>query len=115
MRNWMSHHGLQGSEPEYSPTTEVDGCMHQRQGFRKLLAAAALGTALLATPAVAQDGSGDGRFYGMLRSRDLTPFGFLRLDMRPAHAISIESRSFAIEADLGYQNTWALSRNVEKY
>ena len=57
----------------------------------------------------------DGRFYGMLRTRDLTPFGFLRLDMRPAHAISIESHSWAVEAELGYQNTWALSRNVEKY
>jgi hypothetical protein len=57
----------------------------------------------------------DGRFYGMLRSRDLTPFGFLRLDMRPAHAVSIESHTFAFEAELGYQNTWALSRNVEKY
>ncbi len=56
-----------------------------------------------------------GRFYGMLRSRDLTPFGFLRLDMRPAHAISIEPGSFAFEAELGYQNTWALSRNVETY
>jgi hypothetical protein len=57
----------------------------------------------------------EGRFYGMLRSRDLTPFGFLRLDMRPAHAISIETHSFAFEAELGYQNTWALSPNVEKY
>ncbi len=57
----------------------------------------------------------DGRFYGMLRERDLTPFGFLRLDMRPAHAISIEPHSFAFEMELGYQNTWALSRNVEKY
>ena len=28
----------------------------------------------------------EGMFYGMLRSRDLTPFGFVRLDMRPAHA-----------------------------
>ena len=56
-----------------------------------------------------------GRFYGMLRSRDLTPFGFLRLDMRPAHAVSIEKHTFAFEADLGYQNTWALSENVEKY
>ena len=56
-----------------------------------------------------------GRFYGMLRSRDLTPFGFLRLDMRPAHAVSIEPHTFAFEAELGYQNTWALSRNVEKY
>ncbi|HTU67630.1 MAG TPA: DUF3187 family protein [Steroidobacteraceae bacterium] len=57
----------------------------------------------------------DGQFYGMLRERDLTPFGFLRLDMRPAHAISIEPGSFAFEAELGYQNTWALSENVEKY
>ena len=56
-----------------------------------------------------------GRFYGMLRSRDLTPFGFLRLDMRPAHAVNIEKHSFAFEAELGYQNTWALSENVEKY
>lgn len=56
-----------------------------------------------------------GRFYGMLRSRDLTPFGFLRLDMRPAHAVSIETHTFAFEAELGYQNTWALSENVEKY
>ena len=56
-----------------------------------------------------------GRFYGMLRERDLTPFGFLRLDMRPAHAVSIEPHSFALEVSLGYQNTWALSRDVEKY
>jgi hypothetical protein len=56
-----------------------------------------------------------GLFYGMLRSRDLTPFGFLRLDMRPAHALSIEKHTVAFEAELGYQNTWALSENVEKY
>jgi hypothetical protein len=66
----------------------------------------------IAIPAQAEE---PGRFYGMLRSRDLTPFGFLRLDMRPAHAISIESHTFAFEAELGYQNTWALSENVEKY
>ena len=68
----------------------------------------------LAIPAHADAPEG-GRFYGMLRSRDLTPFGFLRLDMRPGHAMSIESRTFAFEAELGYQNTWALSENVEKY
>jgi len=66
----------------------------------------------LVPPAQAQE---TGRFYGMLRSRDLTPFGFLRLDMRPAHAVSIEKHTFAFEAELGYQNTWALSENVEKY
>ncbi len=68
---------------------------------------------LLWLPATAS--AGDGRFYGMLRSRDLTPFGFLRLDMRPAHALTIEPGSFAFEAELGYQNSWALSENVEKY
>lgn len=57
----------------------------------------------------------DGRFYGMLRSRDLTPFGFLRLDMRPAHALDMEPGSLAFEADVGYQNSWALSPAVEKY
>lgn len=54
-------------------------------------------------------------FYGLLRERDLTPFGFLRLDMRPAHAVAIETDTLAIETVLGYQNTWALSENVEKY
>ena len=53
--------------------------------------------------------------YGLLRSRDLTPFGFLRLDMRPAHAVTIEPGTWAFETELGYQNTWALSPNVEHY
>lgn len=55
------------------------------------------------------------QFYGLLRSRDLTTFGFLRLDMRPAYAVSIEPGTWAIETELGYQNTWALSEQVEKY
>lgn len=54
-------------------------------------------------------------FYGLFRSRDLTAFGFLRLDMRPAYAVSIEPGTWAIETELGYQNTWALSPEVEKY
>jgi len=54
-------------------------------------------------------------FYGLLRSRDLTPFGFLRLDMRPAHAVAIEPGSWAFEAEVAYQNTWALSEGVEDY
>jgi hypothetical protein len=57
----------------------------------------------------------DGQLYGLLRSRDLSPFGFLRLDMRPAHAVSIEPGSWALETELAYQNTWALSPNVEEY
>jgi len=54
-------------------------------------------------------------FYGLLRSRDLTPFGFLRLDMRPAHAVAIEPGSWAFEAELAYQNTWSMSSEVEDY
>lgn len=57
----------------------------------------------------------DGQLYGLLRTRDLTPFGFLRLDMRPAHAVSIEPGSWAIETEVAYQNTWALSPEVEEY
>jgi hypothetical protein len=68
---------------------------------------------MLLCAAVAQ--AEGGRFYGMLRERDLTPFGFLRLDMRPAYAASIEPHTFAFEMDLGYQNTWALSPAVERY
>jgi hypothetical protein len=57
----------------------------------------------------------NGQFYGLLRQRDLSPFGFLRLDMRPAHAVSIQPGSWAIETEIGYQNTWALSPEVEDY
>jgi hypothetical protein len=67
----------------------------------------------LAGPGLAA--AADSAFYGLLRERDLTPFGFLRLDMRPAHAVSIERGTLAIETGLGYQNTWALSKNVEEY
>ena len=54
-------------------------------------------------------------YVGLLRSRDLTPFGFLRLDMRPAHAVAAKPGDWAVETELGYQNTWALSRAVERY
>jgi len=57
----------------------------------------------------------DGQFYGLMRERDLSPFGFMRLDMRPAHAVSTEPGSWAVETDLAFQNTWALSPGVEKY
>jgi Protein of unknown function (DUF3187) len=57
----------------------------------------------------------EGAFYGLLRSRDLSPFGFLRLDMRPAHAVNIEPGTWAFETELDYQNTWALSPEVEDY
>lgn len=54
-------------------------------------------------------------FYGPLRARDLSPFGFLRLDMRPAFAGSLEPGQWTLETELAYQNTWALSDGVERY
>jgi hypothetical protein len=70
--------------------------------------------ALSYAPPAAAD-PGQGTFYGLLRSRDLSPFGFLRLDMRPAHAVSLEPGTWAFETEFDYQNTWALSPEVEKY
>ncbi len=77
----------------------------------KLLPAVAGLCVTLGIPASAQEGA----FYGLLRSRDLSPFGFLRLDLRPAHAVSIEPGTWAFETELDYQNTWALSADVEDY
>jgi hypothetical protein len=65
--------------------------------------------------AVATASASGADLYGPLRERDLTPFGLLRLDMHPSHAVSIEPGSWAFETTLGYQNTWALSPNVEHY
>src|SRR5437762_3351269 len=53
--------------------------------------------------------------FGLLRERDLTPFGFLRLDMRPAHAVWAPPGSWGVEVQLGYQNTWVMSPNVRDY
>ena len=89
--------------------------MQRRRELRTTVRVLALIAIVVPLTVTAADAPEEGRFYGMLRSRDLTPFGGLRLDMRPAHAVSIEPHSFAFEAELGYQNTWALSRNVEKY
>lgn len=77
----------------------------------QLIVVAALCALTHSLPAAADAGA----FYGLLRSRDLSPFGFLRLDMRPAHAVTIEPGTWAIETELGYQNTWALSPEVERY
>ena len=63
-----------------------------------------------AAPATGEEG-----FHGMMRERDLTPLGFMRLDMRPAHAISMQPGSWTVETDVAFQNTWALSPEVEKY
>lgn len=82
------------------------------QALSRIIAATAiLWMSLYVSHARAEDGA----FYGLLRARDLTPFGFLRLDMRPAHAVAIEPGTWAFETELVYQNTWALSPAVEKY
>ncbi|WP_168160090.1 DUF3187 family protein [Steroidobacter denitrificans] len=67
---------------------------------------------MIQAPAFAAGGDG---YFGLLRARDLTPFGYLRLDMRPAYAGSLAPGSWAMEAELAYQNTWALSPEVERY
>ena len=64
---------------------------------------------LAVTPAVGAD------FYGMLPMRDLSPFGFLRLDMRPTHAVLPETGRWSVETQFATQNTWAMSPEVEKY
>lgn len=57
----------------------------------------------------------DWQTLGLLRVRDMTPFGLNRLDMLPAHAVAATPGTFAFEFNLTYQNTWALSDNVLEY
>ncbi len=74
--------------------------MRNRIGAILILAAAAWSAPLQAA---------ESEFLGLLRARDLTTFGYLRLDMRPAHAVHAPAGTWAIETELGQQNTWALS------
>jgi hypothetical protein len=52
---------------------------------------------------------------GLLRARDLTPFGLLRLDMLPAHTADAKEGSWTFEVQYAYQNTFVMSDNVEAY
>ena len=54
-------------------------------------------------------------YYGPLRARDLTPFGYLRLDMRPAFTSDVAPGRWAFETELSFQNTWAVSEPVKRY
>ena len=81
--------------------------MNLRDSALKLIAL----LAFAAAPAMATAAD----FYGLLPARDLSPFGFLRLDMRPPHAVSIEPGRWALETEFATQNTWAMSEPVEKY
>lgn len=52
---------------------------------------------------------------GLLRARDLTPFGLLRLDMLPAHTADAEAGTWTFEIQYAYQNTFIMSDNVRDY
>jgi hypothetical protein len=52
---------------------------------------------------------------GLLRGRDLTPFGLLRLDMLPAHTADAEPGTWVLEILYAYQNTFVMSENVRSY
>lgn len=54
------------------------------------------------------------RPVGLVRVRDLTPFGILRLDLLPTHAVAARPGTWALEANVSYQNTYVLSDNVEE-
>lgn len=74
---------------------------------------------LLSAPADGQTTSGAGNRewqpIGLMRVRDMTPFGLSRLDMLPAYPVSATPYTFALEITYSYQNTWALSENVKDY
>jgi hypothetical protein len=52
---------------------------------------------------------------GLLRARDLSPFGLLRLDMLPAYTADAEVGEWTFEAKYAYQNTFVLSDNARGY
>jgi hypothetical protein len=87
---------------------------HARRWRTRAAAVGALAVVLLAIHPLPLCATESG-YFGLLRARDLTPFGFLRLDMRPAHAVSSSRGAWGIETELAYQNTWALSSGVERY
>jgi hypothetical protein len=90
----------------------------RRQRALVAMAVAALGCASLLpgpTTAESEAAPAESQFYGPLRSRDLTPFGYLRLDMRPAFTGDVAPGRWAVETEFGFQNTWAVSEPVERY
>jgi hypothetical protein len=52
---------------------------------------------------------------GLLRARDLTPFGLLRLDMLPTHTADAAAGTWTFEVQYAYQNTFVLSDNVRDH
>jgi hypothetical protein len=89
--------------------------MRLRAGALALSMAAAWAPSHLMAEPIAPAVEVETEYLGLLRARDLTTFGFLRLDMRPAHALHAPAGTWAIEAELAQQNTWALSKGAEQY
>lgn len=101
---------------------------HRHAVLRRLAAALCLASAV-AAPAVGQEAAAEQAgqdaaeppvergwlTLGLMRVRDMTPFGLNRLDMLPAHAVKATPGTFAFEFNLSYQNTWAISNNVKDY
>src|SRR6185503_4635618 len=83
--------------------------------MRKALRCFSIALLSFAAPIAGAAEASEADFFGLLRARDLTPFGFLRLDMRPTHARVAAEGGWGLEMELGYQNTWALSPEVEQY
>lgn len=52
---------------------------------------------------------------GLLRGRDLSPFGLLRLDMLPAHTADADAGAWTLEVQMAYQSTFVLSKNARNY
>jgi hypothetical protein len=52
---------------------------------------------------------------GLLRARDLSPFGLLRLDLLPAHTADAKAGTWTFEVQYAYQNTFVLSENARDY
>jgi hypothetical protein len=52
---------------------------------------------------------------GLLRARDLSPFGLLRLDLLPAHTADAKAGTWTFEVQYAYQNTFVLSDNARDY
>lgn len=95
-----------------------------RRRARRAAAFIGLATACAACAAGAQDAGDAGAVErafspspdgGLLRLRDLTPFGLLRLDLRPPNEQAMMGGNWAFEFDFSYQNTFAMSNNVRAY
>jgi hypothetical protein len=95
-----------GAEPEQGGT--------MNRAWRWIVVAGIL-TAATPAPSGAEPAPDEPEFFGPLRARDLSAFGYLRLDMRPSYAGTLAPGAWAVSSELGYQNTWALSPPVRKY